>query len=253
MDLDDRLTIYVKYPGWFTLGSYYWRLCCSWVGDELASGEPRESKGLLQSSPSLIEISKESAELWLGKAHSEHIHVPLFSSCSCSTGHIFWQPTWYHCWQLEFSHLMPFCFYDTDLLQIPQGYFLCLVAWSFVSNSRTWKAIRDFFRGIPVAHHVKIRFGLFFIVRTIFIAKAANRIAENLYRFSIHLLSLNNVSERAKFVACQFPTRRSGRLVNKRNPPGYWLVKGSDLANLGQIISWVFPIMILFRLGLAFS
>ena len=33
---------------------------------------------------------------------------------------------------------------------------------------------------LPVAHHVKIRFGLFLIVRTI--AKPANRIAENLYR-----------------------------------------------------------------------
>ena len=130
---------------------------------------------------------------------------------SRSTGHIFWQPTWYHCWQLEFSHLMPFCFHDTDLLQIPQGYFLCSVAWSFVSNSWTWKAIHDFFRGTPVAHHVKIRFGLFFIVRTI--AKPANRIGENPYRFSIQLLSLNNVSERAKFVACQFPTRRLDGLL----------------------------------------
>ena len=164
---EDRLTIYVKYPGWFTLASYYWRLWCSWVRDELASGEPRESKGLLQSSPSLVDISKESAELWLGKTHCEHIHVPLFSSCSCSTGHIFWQPIWYHCRQLEFSHLIPFCFHDTDLLQIPQGYFLCLIAWPFVINSWNWKAIHDFFRGMPVVHHVKIPFGLFFIVRTI--------------------------------------------------------------------------------------
>ena len=83
----------------------------------------------------------------------------------------------------------PFCFHDTDLLQVPQGYFLCLVAWSFVSNSWTWKAFHDFFRGRPVAHHVKIRFGLFFIVRTI--AKPANRIAENLYRFSIWTTSQN--------------------------------------------------------------
>ena len=235
---EDRLTIYVKYPGWFTLASYYWRLWCSWVRDELASGEPRESKGLLQSSPSLVDISKESAELWLGKTHCEHIHVPLFSSCSCSTGHIFWQPIWYHCRQLEFSHLIPFCFHDTDLFQIPQGYFLCLIAWPFVINGWNWKAIHDFFRGMPVVHHVKTPFGLFFIVRTI--AKPANRIAENLYQLSIHLLSLNNVSERAKYVTCQFSTQRLGRLVNKRNPSGYWQVTASDLADLGQIMSFYF-------------
>ena len=91
---------------------------------------------------------------------------------------------------------------------------------------------------MPVVHRVKIPFGLFFIVRTI--AKPANRIAENLYRLSIHLLSLNNVSERAKYDTCQFSTQRLGRLVNKRNPPGYWQVKGSDLADLGQIISFYF-------------
>ena len=83
---------------------------------------------------------------------------------------------------------------------------------------------------MPVAHQVKIRFGLFLIVGTI--AKPANEtaenslliissskltngIAQNLYRFSIDLLPLNNVSERAKFVACQFPTRRLGWLVNQ--------------------------------------
>ena len=106
-----------------------------------------------------------------------------------------------------------------------------------------------------MAHHVKkIWFGLFLIVRTI--AKPANRIVEkslsiissskltngivqNLYRFSINLLP-PNVSERAEFVPCQFPTRRLGRLVNQRNPLGCWQVTGSDLADLGQIIPFYF-------------
>ena len=59
------------------------------------------------------------------------------------------------------------------------------------------------------------------------------------YRFSIILLP-PNVSERAKFVPCQFPTRRLGCLVNQRNPSGCWQVTGSDLADLGQIISFYF-------------
>ena len=60
---------------------------------------------------------------------------------------------------------------------------------------------------------------------------------KNLYRFSINLLPLN-VSERAKFVACQFPTQRFGRFVNQRNPSGCWQVTGSNLADLGQINSF---------------
>ena len=87
-------------------------------------------------------------------------------------------------------------------------------------------------------------------------SKLTNGIVQNLHRFSIDLLPLNNVSERVKFVACQFPTRRLGRLVNKRNPSGYWQVTGSNLAGLGQIVSFYFgffPIMIVFKLGLAFS
>ena len=142
----------------------------------------------------------------------------------------------------------PFCFHDTDLLQVPQAYFLCLVAWSFVINSWTWKAFHDFFRGRPVAQHVKIRFGLFFIVRTI--AKPANRIAENLYRFSIWTTSQNvpNLS------LVSFHSK-VGRLVNKRNPPGYWQVTASDIADLGQIISFYlgFSHHDSFTLGLAFS
>ena len=46
-------------------------------------------------------------------------------------------------------------------------------------------------------------------------SKLTNGIVQNLYRFSIDLLPLNNVSERAKFVAYQFPTRRLGWLVNQ--------------------------------------
>ena len=119
-----------------------------------------------------------------------------------------------------------------------------------VSNSWTWKAIHDFLRGMPVAHHVKIRFGLLLIVRTI--AKPANRIAENLYRlFRLPPMGLYKIfkifnrfaSSEQRFRMCQicrlqFPTPRLGRLVNQRNPPGYWQVTRSDLADLGQIISF---------------
>ena len=141
-----------------------------------------------------------------------------------------------------------------------------------VSNSWTWKAIHDFFPwdacGTP---RKKIRFGLFLIARTIIIAKPANSIAENLYRllfssskltngivqnlyrFSIDLLPLNNVSERAKFDVCQFLTRRLGWLVN-------WAKSFGILASHGMrprpnyfCLYWVFPIMILFRLGPGFS
>ena len=52
------LSILVGLP----LGAIVCRLWYIRVGDELASGEPRESKGLLRSSPSLVEISKDSAE-----------------------------------------------------------------------------------------------------------------------------------------------------------------------------------------------
>ena len=44
------------------LGAIVCMLWCSWVGNELPSGEPRERKRLLKSSPSLVEISKELAE-----------------------------------------------------------------------------------------------------------------------------------------------------------------------------------------------
>ena len=71
-------------------------------------------------------------------------------------------------------------------------------------------------------------------------SKLTNGIVQNLYRFSIDFLPLNNVSEHAKFVACQFPTRRLGRLVNQQNPSGYWQVTGSNLADLGQIVSFYF-------------
>ena len=94
-----------------------------------------------------------------------------------------------------------------------------------------------------MAHHVKIRFGLFFIVRTI--AKPTNRIAEDSTKsLSIDLLPLNNVSERAKYVACQgYGIRDFGMLANhgrrpSRPRPNY------------LFLFWVFPIMILFRLGL---
>ena len=140
-----------------------------------------------------------------------------------------------------------------------------------VSNSWTWKAIHDFFRGMPACGtpRKKIRFGLFLIVRTIIVkarqqhcgkslsiissSKLTNGIVQNLYRFSIDLLPLNNMSERAKFDACHFPTRRLGWLVN-------WAKSFGILASHGMrpmpnyfCLYWVFPIMILFRLGLAFS
>ena len=105
---------------------------------------------------------------------------------------------------------------------------------------------------MPVAHQVKIWFGLFLIVRTIlqspptglrkifidyFCFQADQWDCTKSSKFLIDLLPLNNVSERAKIVACQFPTRR---LVNQRNPSGNWQVTGSDLADRGQIMSFYF-------------
>ena len=101
---------------------------------------------------------------------------------------------------------------------------------------------------LTVAYCVKVRFGLFFIVRTI--AKPANRIVEK----SLSIISsskltngiVQNLYRHLKVRTACSPVKSFGILASHG--------KRLSRPRLNYFfLFWVFPIMILFRLGLAFS